>query len=218
MFRSRMKTAGWSLILFAVLSACARQSGTGPQGSASDRDLREELERMGKEDQSRREEMMSLMRQGLGDPAARKRFDEAGVAQREIDTRNMNRLREILQREGWPGFRRVGKQAGNAAFLILQHAGLEDQKEYFPLLKEAALRREASPADAAMMEDRILMREGKNQVYGTQLVSDKQTGKLELWPVENEEEVDSRRAAVGMPPLGEYLKGFGLEYHPPAKK
>jgi len=218
MFRSRMKTAGWSLILFAVLSACARQSGTGPQGSASDRDLREELERMGKEDQSRRDEMMSLMKQGLGDPEVRKRFDEAGTAQREIDARNMNRLREILQREGWPGFRRVGKQAGNAAFLILQHAGLEDQKQYFPLLKEAALRREASPADAAMMEDRILMREGKNQIYGTQLVTDKRTGKLELWAVENEEEVDARRAAVGMPPLAEYLKGFDLEYHPPAKK
>jgi hypothetical protein len=44
------------------------------------------------------------------------------------------------------------------------------------------------------------------------------TKKLELWPIEDEERVDARRASVGLGPLAEYLKHFGLEYKPPIKK
>lgn len=124
----------------------------------------------------------------------------------------------MIREQGWPGISLVGAEASNAAFLILQHAELAEQKTYFPLLKGASEKHEASPADAAMLEDRILMREGKDQVYGTQLSTNKETGKLELWPVADEENVDSRRAAVGLPPMAEYLRFFGLKYAPGKKK
>ena len=32
-----------------------------------------------------------------------------------------------------------------------------------------------------------------------------------LWPIEDEEHVDERRAEVGLEPLAEYLKRFGIE-------
>jgi hypothetical protein len=60
------------------------------------------------------------------------------------------------------------------------------------------------------------MRRGEKQLYGSQLKSDPATGKLELWPVEDEAHVDQRRAAVGLPPLAQYLAAFGLQYTPPA--
>ena len=41
---------------------------------------------------------------------------------------------------------------------------------------------------------------------------------MELWPIEDEENVDARRASVGLEPLAEYLKRFGLEYKPLKKK
>ena len=40
----------------------------------------------------------------------------------------------------------------------------------------------------------------------------------ERYPIDDEEHVDERRAAVGLPPLAEYLKLFNLAYQPPAKK
>ena len=68
-----------------------------------------------------------------------------------------------------------------------------------------------------MMEDRVLLGEGKKQIYGTQLRSGRDTGgQWVLEPIEDEAGVDARRAAVGLPPLAEYLKAFGLEYKTPA--
>jgi len=61
------------------------------------------------------------------------------------------------------------------------------------------------------------MSEGKKQIYGTQLRTDDVTKELKLWPIENEEEVDQRRAAVGLMSMAEYLKAFGLKYSPPKK-
>jgi hypothetical protein len=211
-----LRRGTWLLIM--SLPAAVATVGSGSASPAGDRDLRRELTRMGKEDQLHRDEMMSLMKRGLGDPEVQRRFAEVTQVQDEIDRRNMERLAGILQQQGWPGISRVGKKASGAAFLILQHAGLEDQKRYFPLLKAAAVLKEASAADTAMLEDRILMREGKKQVYGTQLSTNKTTGKLELWPIENEATVDARRATVGLPSLAEYLKYFDLDSPAAAKK
>jgi hypothetical protein len=61
------------------------------------------------------------------------------------------------------------------------------------------------------------MGEGKKQIYGTGLRTDDTTKELKLWPIENEEEVDARRAAVGLPPMAEFLKAIGLTYTPPKK-
>jgi hypothetical protein len=70
-----------------------------------------------------------------------------------------------------------------------------------------------------MLEDRILMKEGRKQIYGTQVYSGPETGgKLQLYPIEDEAHVDERRAAVGMPPLAEYLRAFGLDYKPAGKE
>ncbi len=50
--------------------------------------------------------------------------------------------------------------------------------------------------------DRIRVREGQPQLYGTQFRE--QNGRMEPFPIENEGEVDLRRAKVGLQPLSEY--------------
>jgi len=70
-----------------------------------------------------------------------------------------------------------------------------------------------------MLRDSILTREGKKQAFGTQLHSGPDTGgKLVLYPIEDEEHVDQRRASIGLSPLADYLKLLNLEYHAPAAK
>jgi hypothetical protein len=183
------------LILMVVL---IQSSGAPPINTV----LGDELVRMGKEDQRHRTETTIPWRE-----------------QNAIDERNMKRLEEIIAQYGWPGRSLVGNEAALAAFLILQHTDLSRQKKYFGFVKNAALKGEVPRSAAAMLEDRILMGEGKKQIYGTQLRSGPDTGgKLVLHLIDDEANVDVRRAAVGLKPLAEYLKEFGLTYAPPARK
>jgi len=57
------------------------------------------------------------------------------------------------------------------------------------------------------------MSEGKKQIYGSQLRQNDK-GALEFYPIDDEPNVDKRRQAVGLPPLAEYAKQFGLVYRP----
>jgi hypothetical protein len=217
--QATMRQLFLTLLLLSVgteyLSAQEARDGA-PRYSA----LRRELIRMGQEDQKHREELVSLMKELPITPdkePAMKKFAALVKKQDAIDKKNLNRLEEIIKRYGWPTRSMVGQEASETVFLIIQHADLKHQKKYFPLLKEAAAKNEARPDHAAMMEDRILMREGKKQIYGTGLQTDDMTKELKLWPIENEEEVDARRAAVGLPPMAEFFKVIGLKYNPPNK-
>jgi hypothetical protein len=136
--------------------------------------------------------------------------------QQQADAANIKRLEEIIHQHGWPGKSLVGEDASTSAFLIIQHAELKVQQKYLPMLKRAASEGEAKPDEVAMLEDRVLMREGKKQMYGTQLRAGPETGgKLALYPIEDEPNVDKRRASVGLGPIAEYVKQFNVDYHPP---
>ena len=204
------------LLLCAHSPLAAQNSG---DTAAAYKALQRELVRMGNQDQRHREELVARMKElsGAGGGRAMKMFVEVVKKQNRIDKRNVKRLEEIIARHGWPTKSMVGEEASEAAFLIIQHADLVYQKKYFPLLKAAALRNEARPDHVAMMEDRMLMGEGRKQIYGTGLKTDDVTKELKLWPIEDEDGVDARRRAVGLPPMAEYLKFMGLIYTPPKK-
>jgi hypothetical protein len=207
-----------ALILVLVGASTAIINGAQQTDEASavrNRALQNELLRMKAQDQEYRGQMQAeiMKMSSLGTTQQSKELIAIVKKQDEIDKRNMIRLEEIVRQYGWPGRSLVGEEGANAGFLVLQHADLSFQKKYFPLIKEGASTGEVRRADAAMLEDRILMREGKKQIYGSAVQSGPETGgKLVLHPIEDEEHVDERRAAVGLRPLAEYLKEFGLEY------
>lgn len=126
---------------------------------------------------------------------------------------NVRQLDNIIEESGWPHRSVVGDKAATAAFLVIQHASPNRQKEYFPFLRAAVEIGEAAADHLALLEDRILMSEGKKQRYGSQL-QDNGKGGWEFYPIEDEANVDERRKAVGLPPLAEYAKTFGFEYQP----
>jgi hypothetical protein len=182
--------------------------------------VRRELVRMGEDDQKRRQEMMDLMDRVAGSDSEKmaKRWKQAVERQNDLDGKNRQRLDEIVKQHGWPKKSVFGEEASGVAFLIVQHAELDYQKKYLPLIKDAVAQKEARRSDLAMLEDRILTREDKKQVYGTQMRLNQTTQRMELYPIEDEENVDSRRATVGLEPLAEYLKrAFGIDYAPPKK-
>jgi hypothetical protein len=208
----------YTLCIISLSVPVQQISSQTPAQGIINEPLKNELLEMGKKDQSEeRFKLMELMKQGIGNPEIEKQIIAVGQVIEQIDKENVKRLEEIITEYGWPGTSLVGKEAASAAFLILQHAKLPVQKKYFRLLKEAADKKEIPGGAVAMLEDRILMNEGKQQIYGSQVVTNKDTGKLELWPIADEKDVDRRRAVVGLPPLAEYLKKFNLEYPPPPK-
>lgn len=120
---------------------------------------------------------------------------------------------KILDSLGWLGSREIGERGASALFLVVQHAPLPTQEKYLPMMREAVKKGNARGSSLALLEDRVRMRNGKRQVYGSQVRSDPATGKKFFHPIEDVENVDSRRASVGLQPLAEYAQRFGFEWN-----
>ena len=132
-------------------------------------------------------------------PALRDERWEQAIA--PVDRANTARMREIVATCGWPGYALAGPDGAHAAWLLAQHAPAEFQEECLPLLEDAVARGDAAPRDLAYLTDRVLMHRGEAQVYGTQyLIMD---GQLNLWKVRDPDQLDERRAALGLPPEAE---------------
>ena len=109
------------------------------------------------------------------------------------------RLAEIFDEHGWPGWQLVGEDGSTAAWLIVQHADLdvEFQRRGLGLLEEAVAAGDASPGDLAYLVDRVRVADGQPQVYGTQWTPDAAGEWQPRTPIEDEANVDARRAEAG---------------------
>jgi len=133
------------------------------------------------------------------------------------DSINLIKVKKIIDTYGWLGPDEVGKQGAQTIFLVIQHADSLTQVTYVPLMREAVKKGKARPQDLALLEDRILTDQGKEQIYGSQ-VRTNEAGKYEFYPIKDEPNVNKRRAAVGLQPLEEYAKYFDIKYVLPKSK
>ncbi|WP_461632201.1 DUF6624 domain-containing protein [Labilibaculum euxinus] len=127
---------------------------------------------------------------------------------------NEDMLPNLLDKYGWPTASEVTEYAAAGAALIINHSSYEVRKKYFPMLEEAFKKGEAQPLRYAKMKDRLLVEEGKEQLYGTQTKFDNMNPVL--YPIADPEHVDQRRAKIGLGPLGPYLKEkFDIDWQVP---
>lgn len=132
------------------------------------------------------------------------------------DSINLKKVRRILDNYGWLGKDVIGKQGSKTLFLIIQHASLEVEEHYLPLLKQSVNNKKASPQHLAYLEDRIAIYKGNKQIYGTQIGRNEKTMEFYVLPLEDPENIDKRRSSIGLEPFGEYLSSFQLNWN--AKK
>lgn len=188
-----------AILAIASLGFTSLPETSDKEGAAApprDEELRRELLRRVKEDQEARQQFIKTP--AADSPAVRKL--------EEIDRKNTARMKEIVDKYGWPGKSRVGEDGAHAAWLLVQHADKDRafQKRCLTLLERAVKAGEASGTDLAYLTDRVRVAESKKQVYGTQFrLAD---GKLEPFPIEDEANVDRRRKEVGLSSLAEYRK------------
>ncbi|MBP2830889.1 DoxX family protein [Aquimarina sp. U1-2] len=132
------------------------------------------------------------------DQAGRNEGDVSWKAQQQIDSTNTVFIENVFKKHGYPGKSSVGEETSMAAWLVIQHSDKIDA--YLPLIKEAGEKGELSKVYVAMMEDRLLMQQEKEQLYGSQgmtLRMDNDNSISFIWPIKNPKEVNKRRQALG---------------------
>ena len=163
-------------------------------------------------------------REGIGDfigkfGRASSQADSATRAMERADAPLLARLQAIIAARGWPGRSLVGDDGAHAAWLVLQHAPADVQRALLPTVRAAIRKGEGRLGDLALLEDRVMVNEGGAQRYGSSLRYASQGGGSQtLDPIADEECVDQRRAAMGLEPLADYLRRFGVKYDPPTKR
>ena len=127
---------------------------------------------------------------------------------------NQVQLLELLDAHGWPTATEVTEYAAAGAALIINHSSYELRAKYLPMLKAAFEKGEAQPLRYAKMQDRLLVEEGKEQLFGTQVFFDEMTRIPH--PIKDPKNVDNRRSKIGLGLLAPYLKArFDIDWKAP---
>lgn len=182
---------------FLALAALWGQAANTP---IKNRGLYLQLEKMVKQDQDLRQAMAQRMREGK--PIER----DLGMAIARIDVENTGRLRQIVKTYGWPTYDLVGKQGADWAWLIVQHSDHAPafQRECLDLMTPLLGKMQVTKSNYAYLTDRVLLAEGKKQLYATQFFLE--NGVWNPKPTEDLENIDKRRAEMGLGTLAEYRK------------
>lgn len=128
------------------------------------------------------------------------------------DSLNLVRVKSILEKYGWLGPSEIGVEGSSTLFLVIQHADLKSQETYLPKMREAVKNGKASPANLALLEDRVLMRQGKKQLYGSQIGRDAKTGTYYVFALDDPDNVDTRRASMGLGSIAAYVTNWGIKW------
>ena len=131
---------------------------------------------------------------------------------KKADNDNQKYVLNVLAQFGWIDYRIVGFNASAALFLVVQHADSAIQEKYLPLLKQAVKEKKAFGHDLALLEDRVFLRRGQKQIYGSQIQCDSSGNNCWILPIEDERNVDQRRKDVGLQPLADYVKHWNIIY------
>lgn len=124
-----------------------------------------------------------------------------------IDRKNLEIVVSIIENCGMPTSKNIDKKHIATIFLVLQHGDNYHRKKYFHLIEQAVKYGDLQKSDYALIKDRILVSDGKPQIYGTQLTSTLlDSNKFEVYEIEEPEYVDQRRAEMGLNPINDYLK------------
>jgi len=169
--------------------------------------VKKELLAIHEADQAGRKKLKEIEQQhGRESPEMQALWNEIAAA----DAANLPKVEAILAQHGWLGPKQIGPKANSALFLVIQHADLAVQQKYLPLMRDAVRAGRAAGSSLALLEDRIALREGRPQIYGSQIGSDPASGQSYVMPLADPDRVDERRAAVGLEPISDYAKRFGL--------
>lgn len=164
--------------------------------------IRTLLEQIHDEDQLYRTDTASFFKQYGSIYASFTIRNDYWKGMRIIDSLHYLQIVPIVEKHGWVSLWTTSQKASSGLFLVIQHnINLDVQKKYLPQIKDAGMRGIARKSDAALLEDRILNREHKPQIYGTQYDYDAKKGYYVIEPVQDRSKVNALRKKVGLKPI-----------------
>lgn len=178
-----------------------------------DKPLKHQLEQLYVRDQTLRQLWQSVEETFGGDSDEMRYYSRLMLRE---DSLCVEEVLEIIETRGWPGTSLVGGRANAAVWLVIQHAPIDVQERYLPLFRKSVAGGESLGRHLALLEDRILMRNGRPQVYGSQIRTNPETGEHYLYLVDDPRGVNERRASVGLGAIEEYIARWDIVWDPNA--
>lgn len=170
------------------------------------KELSAKMDSLYNEDQKYRLELTSMEKSG----ASKQKLDNARSIIKSKDHSNLILATKLIDKYGWLDAQKVGFQGTQALFLIIQHADLKTQKKYYPILLEAEKNGKIVSSNLAILEDRIAVREGREQTYGSQIYYDAEKKKGYVYPLADLKKLDELRKSRGLQPMNEYKKDWDV--------
>ncbi len=143
---------------------------------------------------------------GAGSP----QFNEVRKKIKQNDSINLAIVTKTIDQYGWLGKDVVGFTGSNALAVIIQNANMQSQEKYLPLVIKAFEEQKIDAYYFANIEDKIFLRQGKQQLYGTTIVT---IGNRNfVAPIDDVENIDKRRTQIGLKPINQYLANYGIKW------
>lgn len=172
-----------------------------------DKKLKEELEKMALK---QRELLQEVIAKDQAKPSDREKLHK-------LYEKHTARLCELLKTSGWPTSTVVERSGVLSAFEILKSsASYELQRDLLPVIVEAIKKDPMQKTEFAGLYDRLRVSAGMKQLFGTQAVS--AGGFLILYPIEDEANVDARRAEFGLTTMRQNIANMQRIYGKPLIK
>lgn len=140
---------------------------------------------------------------------------QADTLKNQAFRRNVNIVKGLVAGYGYLWRPEVGERGAHILWIIAQHADFDTafQAAFLRAMAPAVARGAASGKELAYLTDRTRKNAGKPQVYGTQMVyktikdaNGNTRAKTEVYTVEDPDNLDKRRASVGLESMAAYLE------------
>ncbi|MBL0327850.1 MAG: hypothetical protein IPP64_00180 [Bacteroidetes bacterium] len=154
-----------------------------------------EICKMGFKDQNGRQKI--LRSEQIGEKKST--LDSLWTIQYKQDSISCEYITNLIHHNSmlFPSISEIGNTASRYAFLMLQHSSYDVRKKHYKTIKMAMENNHLEKKYFAMYLDRLLIDEGKKQLYGTQMQKNNE-GELTLFPVKRKFNMNRRRSKLGL--------------------
>ena len=122
-----------------------------------------------------------------------------------VDSANTAKLKQLIEQYGFPTWGLVGQYGQMNAWAIAQHS-TEYLPHFLKQYRKAVGENNATKRELAYLEDRLLVENGRPQIYGTQFLYNVADSTAYLYATVDMEHLDDRRIVADMYSMEEYLK------------
>lgn len=129
-------------------------------------------------------------------------------------------LKILFKEYGFLGYKEVGEKSSHNFFQMVQKMDSDStfQQEVLVVMKKQIEKINASPIEFAYLTDRLNLNHSKPQVYGTQLKINEKGTTYEPKPVIDPENLNKRRAEIGLGTIEEAISTMNGHFANSLKK